>query len=239
MSITAQFFQSQVQILSGNDQIASKVLTWVSRACQEIAMKALWKQQTRSVNVGGLGAVTTVVSQWASLTPAAASNFVQMIHVKYNSGGSVYPLYRLEPQDLYSNFQGVTGTYSADTVEAYCIPRWTTSGNATSQYMAPYMAVYPVGTTAVTAYTAHFHSAPDKVATANDTNWIMSKYPGVVLNRVMALASLYLKDSQGYLLYMSKYANGVKDMVLTEETNVAATPYRRGIVPEVVMRGGV
>ena len=236
MAMTAQYFQDQVPLLTGNDQIGAKVLVWLNRACQELGCKVLWRRQLRSASVGGFNSSATVLSQWVSMTDLAVSDFMQMHHVEF---GTTVPLIRQEAQDFYANLQGVAANYTGATVDRYCIPAWTTSGNATTQYLAPYMAIQPLGSTATNAFTAYYQAAPAKVTTSNDTNWMMDKYAHVLLARVMCYACLYLRDPQGYLAWMSRYENGVKDMILTETTSVAGNTGRRGISPEHVFHGGV
>lgn len=237
MAYTVQFFQDQVHLITGHDGLNTNVIRWLDRACQDIGIKAVWKQQVQSGQIGGVSQTSTLTSQWVSLTTNAATGIVALQRVEY---GSTRQLVRQEIEDLYANFHGITASYSAGDVRAYAIPKWTTSGNATTRYMVPQFAVYPINATATasTAMTAYWLTPPARIAQTTDSNWIMDKYPLVVLARIMCYVGLYLKNPNIYLLWKSRYENGVADMTMTEETSLASRPALRGIVPEVFMRGG-
>jgi hypothetical protein len=225
---TAGDFVEQVQLLTGNNGLGTRILNWLNRVIMETSIKVPWNRQVISAAGGGAAQTTGVLTQWFTVNDP---NFIAFNHFQY--GTTCAPV-QVEAAELYQNFHGQAANVSTATIHYYAVPKWTASG---TNYMVPQVALYPIATTATTAFTLHYQQAPNMV-TSPDSNWMMEKYPHVILAGTLAYAKLYLGDANGYLAQMAAYANGVRDMILTEESPSASTPQMRGVYPESMNRLG-
>lgn len=234
MSWTVETIQSQVLQLTGYRNISDKVLIWLNRTMQQVAQKDLWVKQTYSTTMGGAAQSVTPSSQWFSVT---GLDFINVHHIEY---GTKAKLVRHPVQDLYAAYHGLAGNYSVGDFEQYAIPKWGTYTTTTGvQYMAPYFAVFPLTTTATDAFTLHYLSAPARFTATTDTHWILDKYPQMILAGVMRYVMLYVGDRERYLAWKQRFQTGLALMKRQEMSVVASTPNMRGVLPEVVLGGGV
>jgi len=235
MAWTVEVFQDQVQLMTDHKGLASKTITWVNRTIAEIVCKDYWLKQINTISTGGASQVTTVTSQWFTDTQMQSLNPIDMQRIDYSTTAA---LWRQPVQDFYANFHGLNASHTVGNYKNFCIPQWTSYVSGTNQYLLPRLAVYPITGTGTTDLTGAYLAAPDKFDETTDSNWITNQYPQVVLAGVLRRAFLYIGDSQRYLIWKARFENGVKDMILSEQTSVAATPHLRGILPEEVQRGG-
>lgn len=238
MAWTVANLQNQVQQHTNRAGIDAKVLGWTNRVLMELGTKAFWTRNVESFSIPGSGfttATTSIPAQWISLTEAATRDVVAFQQVVYGTTGA---LVRLEMQDFYARLQGLAMNYAPGNFAFYSIPRWVSSVSGADEFQVPSVVVSPITTTATNPLTAYCLCAPDKLTQATDTYWFLSKYPLVVLAGVLRYACIYVGDLAGYLRAKGDYENGIKEMILSEETTMAATPMLRGIFPEQLMRGG-
>jgi hypothetical protein len=237
MAWTVQNIQNQVQTAVGRSGIDSKVLSWINRVLMELATRAYWTRNTNEVDVSGFAlAATTLSNNWVSLTQAASMNGIA-IYQAYE--GTTAAMQRLEGQDLYSRAQGNVHTAQTGDFHYYALPAWrsytTTAGE---EFLVPQVAALPVPSSSTIPCTMSMLCAPAKLTAAGDTHWFLKKYPQTVLAGVLRYASLYVGDLAGYLAAKGHFENGFRDMILGEETTMVATPALRGVIPEVIQRGG-
>lgn len=234
MSWTVGDIENQVLQLSGYRNISDKLLAWTNRTVAQIGQKAFWTKQVQSASIGGASQTNTISDQWFSATGLALSNFIAMRRIDY---GTHAMMVRQAVEDLYKNFHGLVASYSVGSFEKYAIAKYGTCTSGNDQFMAPYIAVYPIYATNTSDFTAHFLAAPAKFTTTTDTHWILDKYPSVIIAGVMRYVELYVGNLQGYLSWKKIYLMGISNMMKTEESSVASTPNMRGVLPELVMRG--
>lgn len=233
MSWTVGNIQDQVTQLTGYRNVTDKILPWINRTVQQMAQKAFFTKQVYTTSIGGVSQVTTPSSQWFSVT---GLNLINVHHIEYSTTAK---LERHPIQDMYGAFHGLNASYSVGAFEKYAIPKWGTYTTGGAQYLVPYFAMYPLATTATDALTLHYLAAPDKFTATTDTHWILDKYPHVVLAGVMRYVMLYVADRDRYLAWKQEYVRGIKQMQRQESSIVASTPNMRGLIPEVILGGGV
>jgi len=237
MAWTVVKFQEQVQIMTDHKGLASKTITWINRTLMEILVKDYWQKQVNTVATGGASQVTTVTGQWFTDSAVSSLNIVDIHRIDYSTTAA---LVRQPVQDFYANFHGLNASNSTGDYARYCVPKWVsmTAGTYNDWYLIPEIGVSPIAATGTTDLTMGYLSAPDAFTATSDSNWITDQYPQVVLAGVLRRAFLFIGDSQRYLIWKAKFENGVRDMILSEQTSVAATPHLRGVYPEEILRGG-
>jgi hypothetical protein len=236
MSWTVQTLQDQVQLLTGHDGLASEVMTWANRVMMELAHKAYWPRQLKNVDLGSPVQSATVASQWINNTAFWSLDIMGIHRVNYGTNGV---LTRHAVQDFYGFFHGADANYITGAFERYCVPKWTSGSQTSNYYMWPLIAVHPIYNTSTNSIQVNYLQAPAKFTLATDYNWILTKYPQVVLAGVLRYAFLFIGDGNRYSIFKGKYINGIADMVRNETASLASTPALRGQYPEQIMRGGV
>jgi len=236
MAWTVQTLQDQVQLLTGHDGLASSVVTWTNRVMMEIANKAFWPRHLKTVNLGAPVQSSVVSEQWINNTAFASLNIMAVHRMAY---GSTRPLEHRALQDFYSFFQGGNANYTTGEFERYCIPKWISASASSEYFMYPMLAVHPISSTTTDAIQMSYLEAPEKFDSSDDYNWILTKYPQVILAGVLRYAFLYIGDGSRYGVWKGNYINGLADMVRNETTTLASTPAMRAIYPEQILRGGM
>lgn len=243
MGWTVGDYQDQVEMMTGHKGLGDKVQSWLNRTIMEISTKAIWKRMVITQSIApDAEPSTTVSANWISNVTMTSSNPMAIFGANYRTATNVLEkaLIQNSPLDFYAYQHGLSITYGTGDVERYCQPKWTSYSNAGSYYMLPQVAIWPQAlTTGDADLELKYQSAPEKFTTTTDNNWITNKYPRVVLNGVLRYAYLYLGDTVSYNLSKSQYVNGVADMLRNEETVLASAPYRKGVMPSEVMRGGL
>ncbi len=249
MGWTVGDFQEQVEMMTSHSGLSDKVEGWLNRVIMEVAGKAHWRRQITTQSVApNVNASTAVTANWLYDTTMTASNPMAIYGANYRSvtfstAASTniveQALIQQSPKDFYDYQNGLAVTYGVGDPERYCQPKWTSYSNGGNYYMLPQVAVYPQYLSATSAHLElKYLSAPEKLSGTDDNNWITDKYPKMVLNGVLRYAFLYLSDTASYNIAKANYVNGVADMVRNEEAVLASNPYRRGVMPSEVMRGG-
>lgn len=244
--------QNQVQLLTGHDGLADKVTRWTNRVMNEIVLKAYWVSSmgvTYAIPGSGMKD-STVPNQWFSVDPVTvhfhefvAPYAADRVVMKDATWISKYirPLIRLDIMDMYAAVQGTTVAAQAGVPAEYGMVYGDVNTSGTPrQYL---WAAPAFGTTVTTAsgggggvVAVSYLGTPLLLVSGTDTNWILSDYFKVVLAGVMRYARVYLGDYQGYLLEKAEFENGLRDMLLHEETASASTPRMQGLNPEVLGR---
>lgn len=236
MAWTVGQIQNQVEVLTGAKNLSDKVIAWTNRVLMQLGTRVYWTKQVYSETLGGAVQTNVITGQWFSWTTWATRDVVNIHHIIYDTEKV---LVRQAPQDFYGNFHGLNASYSAVSPGHYALPEWTkyTDGSS-NEYLIPKLVAFPLYTTATDCFTAHYLAAPAKVTGAASTNWILDKYGKTVLAGVLRLAKLFQGDLQGYAMWQQVYMTGITDMIRNEEAVVASIPHYRGVVPQMVMRGG-
>ena len=255
MAWELQDFQEQVEVMTGHANVSDKVKAWVNRTLMEISSKTYWTKQVKTESIAPSYTdtpSTTITANWATWTTFYTGNPIALHRLSYKTTDDVRDsvLIRESVQDFYAKQHSVSVTYSEGGADPtrYCVPMWSsyTTGAGATRYFLPSIAHYPQSmvttvTTAVTHFELSYLSAPDKLTAATgsgSSNWMTNKYPLGVLAGTMRWASLYIGDTQAYQIWKGKYENGLKDMLMNEETVVASTPSMRAVYPEDILRGG-
>lgn len=245
--------QNQVALMTGHNGLATRTITWTNRVIQEIATRAYWQRQIAQIYVryaSTTGVATTSLSDlWitaGSLTQKDIINIYRADHVSVTGtlvSSYFHQIVRRNAEGLFANLHGqtfnVTGAGASGRVNQYAVVGWSSDSTVSTQF-EPKIAVFPNALTTdvtVEAMQLHYLKSPQKFTAVTDTNWILRDYFNVVLSGVLRLARLYLGDAQGYLLEKREYEDGIKRMLMQEESPVASTPVMRGVVPEEVRRG--
>ena len=244
MSWTVSTFQDQVEVMTGHKGLSDKVQTWLNRSIMEISTKAMWKRMVITQSIApDAEPSATVTANWITNVTMADSNPMAIFGANYRTATNVLEqaLVQHSPHDFYAHQHGLAVDYTTGDPEKFCIPEWASYANTTGDYyMLPKIAIFPQSlTTGDADLQVKYQSAPEKMSTSSDNNWITNKYPRVVLNGILRYAYLYLGDSVSYNLAKSQFLNGIADMIRNEETVLASTPHRRGVMPQEVMRGGM
>jgi hypothetical protein len=234
MSWDLQNIQSQVQLVTRQDGLTDKVTRWCNRAIMEISSSAFFGKNLKResqfpINSGS----NTITSAWNAIT---ADNIVDIHRVAIQSPTTdttfYNPLSRVGVRDLYAFYRGGAATVSNDQIDAYAVARWRTNGTA---QMAPDVAVFP-NEDSSRAMEIHYLAAPEALTTGSDTNWILRRYPEVVLNGTLRRAFLYVGNVPRYMRARSDFMNGVKDVISQELGTIAHAPVMRDIVAEYIRR---
>lgn len=232
-------FQDQVQMITGNTGINDRVLAWLNRVLMTVATKAYWTKLTQyDTTLAVPATANTLNGVWIDGDALGQANIISMHRLECTLASSERLVTHLSTQELYNRYHGSLVSYtSGNDITHYCVPTWSTGGSGAASYMNPEFGVYPCGTEATTTMKAFFSVAPDKLVGGASTHWIMTKYPLTVLAGVLRYAFLFLSDMQAYVLWKQKFVNGLKDMVMSEESVVASSPAFGGVFPEVLTRG--
>jgi hypothetical protein len=245
--------KSQVALLSGDNNIASKVTVWANRVVSDLNTRAFWTRQTKRMQIsavaGNAANATSNTPQGQMISFTHTTNppiAIAGLQQAYQSGtviGTYGPaLVRCSPMDLWRKFAG-TNSVAANTATFYAPLGYTGSTNATtaaSNAVPPAMqfalhpAIQTVGTGANSSG-VFLPSALTHMALLNgdtDTHWILSKYFRLVLNGVMRMVRMYQGQTNQYLQYKADFEDGVRQMILQEEAMVAGTPVMRSIESE-------
>lgn len=76
--------------------------------------------------------------------------------------------------------------------------------------------------------TLDYYQKVTALTTANETNWLILRAPGVYLNYTLAEAALYLKDGERAVAYLTLAEAGLRDVTMDADTNkVARRPEAR------------
>lgn len=232
-------FQDQVQLITGNTGLNDRVLGWLNRVLMEVSKKAYWTKQTRydtTLAVPATGNALNTV--WIDGDALGQDNIISMHRLECTLASSERLVTHLSTQDLYTRYHGSLAAYtSGNDITHYCTPTWSEGGDTDERYMNPEFGVYPCGVEATTTLKAFYSAAPDKLTSSVGTHWMLTKYPKTFLSGVLRYAFLYLGDLQSYMLWKQNFANGIKDMLLSEESVVANAPAFGGVFPEVLTRG--
>lgn len=234
MSWDLQNVQSQVQLLTREAGLTDKVTKWCNRTIMEVSTVAFWPKNLKRLSQFAINSGNnTITSAWNSIT---ADNIIDLHRVAIHSPTTDTTFYnvlhRHGVRDLYGFFDGDAATHSADKIEGYAIPRWTT--NATTQ-LAPQVAVYPNENTA-RAMEIHYLSAPEALSAGTDTNWVLRRYPMVVMQGTLRRAFLYLGNTARYSVARSEFMSGLKDIVNQELGDIAYAPVMQDVVNEHLRR---
>lgn len=241
MAWTVATFQDQVQMMTGNTGLNDRVLTWVNRVLMEIAKKAYWTKQTKSITTPTViaGTPTTLAGAWLENTDdLGEQNIVSLHRVEVTNSNSETLLTHCATRDLYALYNGRLVSYKeTNDITHYAVPTWATGSSGATQHLYPNIAVYPGGANGTTTTKVYFLTVPDKLTGADGSHWFMNKYPTMVLAGLLRYVFLYLGDAQSYLVQKAIYVNGIKDAILSEESVVASTPSMRSVFPEILARG--
>lgn len=232
-------FQDQVQVATGNPGINDRVLGWLNRVLMTLANKAYWTKQTRYDTTLVVPASANVLNDvWLDGDSLGQDNIIAMHRLECTLASSERLLTHLQTQDLYSRYHASLVTYtSGNDVTHYCTPTWSEGGSGAARYMNPEFGVYPLGVEATTTFKAFYTAAPDKLTGGASTHWMLTKYPHVVLAGLLRYAFLYLGELPSYMEWKRRFVNGLKDMLVSEESVVANTPSFGGVFPSVLTRG--
>lgn len=241
MSWDVANIQSHVQLATGNDGLSSRVITWFNRTIMEIVTSGVLPKQIEIKSQHPLSTATNTTSGvddgWTSV---ATDNIVALHHLvlqattNTTAATSYYnPLVRMDVRDLYPRYHGLAVSQTGDPVENYANVKWTTY--SAGSHMGPLiaLALEPSNRSAE----VHLYKAPDKATTAADTNWILRKYPKVVLAGVLRYAFIYLGNPARYQYEQQQFKAGVEDIIKNETGDIAHAPVMRGVVPGFFQRG--
>ena len=67
--------------------------------------------------------------------------------------------------------------------------------------------------------TLDYYQKVTALSTSNETNWLIIRAPGVYLNYTLAEASLYLKDGEKAVAYLTLAESGLKDVTMDGDSN--------------------
>lgn len=232
-------FQDQVQVATGNTGLNDRVLKWLNRVLMDLARKAYWTKQTRyNTTLAVPVTANTLDGVWLDGDALGQDNIISLHRLECTYAGSERLLTHVPTQDLYTRYHASLVSYTiGNDITHYCTPVWSEGGSGAVRYMNPEFGVFPCGTAAITTLKAFYSAAPDKLTGSASTHWMMTKYPKTVLAGILRYTFLYLGDLQSYMLWKQSFVNGVKDMILSEESVVANAPAFGGMFPEVLTRG--
>ena len=246
--MTVAEVQSQVQLLTHHDNLDSYVVDWLNRTLQDLGTTALWNKQTRSVvafHPTITAAPITPSSQIFNVVPGA-NELIEFVGMRAGYWHATSPtqwrndrsMVRRDWGGLVARLHGgtVTGTNRASDAYAAVSGSVLTYGRTVSQYMLGFPLAASGSYSTYAACSVDYLESPAKVSLSTDTNWLMAKYPRVVLAGVMMRARLFLRDGRGYLMEKSEYVNGIADMLLMEENITANKPYLRAVQSDEVNR---
>jgi hypothetical protein len=244
--------KEQVKMMVSHEGIDAHIRDWTNWTIMDIATRAYWGRQMDQVFLTAPTYVTTYsqalgsnVLSTARLDSSDVINFFQVELGTANQSTQnttlkvSVPIRRLERDELQDHYlryvDRSTSPQTTDTdCKAFVVQKW--AGNDT--YHWPVLDVFPAlnPNTAGTPIMARakYLRAPQKLNLDADTNWVVRRYFKTVLAGVLRYARLYKGEAQQFLLEMAEYEDGIRDMLLNEETYKATTPTMRGITPEGV-----
>lgn len=248
--MTLSDLQSQILLATGHGGISAKVTKWANRVCQDVATRVFWMQQ---IGVGLAHHATAAnathttradLHAFSMQTPNASLNeliapyAVDQVTITTNTTGTFIgayerPLIRVEHADLYQIAAGSTPVTSS-TSSFYAMVRGniqSLTATAGGTIIEDFVAFPFPATTASTvqALGITYLGSPLILDSDEDTNWMMQRYPRVVLAGVLRYARLYLNDVVGYLKEKAEFENGIADMVRVEEVASANAPVMGGV----------
>lgn len=233
-------FQDQVQLATGQMGLNDRVLGWLNRVLMEVAKKAYWTKLIKSVTtIVPTASDDTLNGVWLTNTDdLGEANITSLHRIEVTNSGSECLAKHTTTQDLYARYHAALVDYaSGNDVTHYCVPQWSEGGSGAVRHQYPEIAVYPVGVAATTTTKAYFSTVPDKLTGGSSTHWMLTKYPHLFMAGTLRYAFLFLGDLQSYMIWKQRFVNGMKDMVMSEESMVANAPAFGGVFPEVLTRG--
>lgn len=219
---------------TSDDGLASKATGWCNRTLQEIGTAAFLPKQMAQLQQFAINSGNnTIPSSWNHITGDDVIN-LHRINVQDPSTATSFfnPLVRVGLRDLYAFFHGASATSSNNTLSNYAVPRWSTFSTS---YLAPQVAVFP-NENASRSMEITYLKALTKLASGSDTNWILRRYPNVVLAGTLRRAFLYQGNGARYTREHAKFRNGLRDIIMQETGTIAEAPVRRGLMGEYARR---
>ena len=254
--------KNQVALITGHDGLSTRVATWTNRTLMEIVSRAHFSRQIKR-HLREVPAAPEATATAGNISSYYMTEFTQSDVVTLNKVEEVYadwtgvnpqtvakyrqPVIHLDAEAMVAQHHGSTMiSHSSDIASNYAVMGWD-SNSASSDYFGPQILLEPhANTGVVTGQTessvygqlVHFLQAPGKVAANADANWVLQKYFNTVLSGVLRYARLYLGDVQGYYIEKAELENGIRQILLAEETSIASTPRLRGVYPETLRSRG-
>lgn len=235
MSWDLAWIQSQVQMATSDNGLASKAVNWCNRTLMEIGTAAFLPKQLAQLSQFPIASGSnTITNAWNSITGDDVVN-IHRINIQSPTTATTFynPLTRVGIRDLYAFFRGAAATSSADLLQNYAVPRWTTFNTS---HLAPQVVPFPNENSA-RSMEIHYLKAPTALASGSDTNWILRRYPYVVLAGTLRRAFLYKGDGARYTREMAAFQNGLKDILRQETGDIAHAPTRRALGARYAERG--
>ncbi len=220
--------QSQVQMATGDDGLASLTLDWANRTLMEIGTAAFWPKAIAHDSRNAITAGDVELEDaWTDITHPNLINIHRLILQATSAETYYHSPVQKDLRDIYSRFSGQLATVANADIEIYGVPTWynyTASGNQ----ILPKLVFYP--NVSSRAFELHYLQAPDKATDATETNWIIERYFNVVLCGTLRRAFIYKGNVQRYQVELAGYRNGLKDMLRQELGPIANTPVMRALV---------
>lgn len=257
MAFDVAEIQSQVQLLTGSDQLNSKVLNWINRTVMDICTRTYFPKQMGEcmVSTSDTAMDTSVLGNAVVSIGTPGTNFIAPYYAAACTATASTPTVIA---DVFLHQQAIQGEVmdvlhrAHDTterrgtvIEHYAMAYGSndTSSATTGGTQSVYVLPYPHFASPTATNTAgqqflylRYLKAPAALTLGNQTLWLTENYFRVVLAGVMRYARLYLGDPRGYLMEKALFENGVAEMMLQEQTGLPASPVLRGVYPEVFTR---